>query len=157
MVDDGPGPLLVERGIELSATQVYRLVTQTPERLSLRILMALCDALGCTSTDLIEPVADGGTRLASVLAAGAGDTVGEVRGVASEAGPDRPRPVTAAVCTTCARSGLVLSGGRCGTCNARSRQEPCAGCAAGAHSVRRARTRVRRCAARARSGARPAG
>ena len=51
-------PLLAERGIELSATQVYRLVTQTPERLSLRILMALCDALECTSTDLIEPVAE---------------------------------------------------------------------------------------------------
>ena len=50
-------PLLVERGIVLSTTQVYRLVTQTPERLTLRILMALCDALECTSTDLIEPVA----------------------------------------------------------------------------------------------------
>ena len=49
-------PLLFERGIELSSTQVYRLVTQTPERLSLRILMALCDALECTSTDLIEPI-----------------------------------------------------------------------------------------------------
>lgn len=48
-------PLLAERGIVLSSTQVYRLVTQTPERLSLRILMALCDALECTSTDLIEP------------------------------------------------------------------------------------------------------
>ena len=42
----------------LSPTQVYRLVTQTPERLSLRTLMALCDALECTSTDLIEPVAE---------------------------------------------------------------------------------------------------
>jgi len=51
-------PLLAERGIELSATQVYRLVVQTPERLSLRTLMALCDALECTSTDLIEPVAE---------------------------------------------------------------------------------------------------
>lgn len=49
-------PLLEERGISLSAPQVYRLVTQTPERLSLRTLMALCDALGCTSVDLIEPV-----------------------------------------------------------------------------------------------------
>jgi DNA-binding Xre family transcriptional regulator len=51
-------PLLAERGITLSATQVYRLVVQTPERLSLRTLMALCDALQCTSTDLIEPVAE---------------------------------------------------------------------------------------------------
>ena len=38
------------------AVQVYRLVTQTPERLSLRTLMALCDTLGCSSSDLIEPV-----------------------------------------------------------------------------------------------------
>lgn len=51
-------PLLAERGIVLSSTQVYRLVVQVPERLSLRTLMALCDALECTSTDLIEPVAE---------------------------------------------------------------------------------------------------
>jgi DNA-binding Xre family transcriptional regulator len=49
-------PLLAERGVELSAAQVYRLVTGTPERLSLRTLVALCDILGCTPTDLIEPV-----------------------------------------------------------------------------------------------------
>lgn len=49
-------PLLAARGVHLSAPQVYRLVTQTPERLSLRQLMALCDALDCTSTDLIEPI-----------------------------------------------------------------------------------------------------
>jgi DNA-binding Xre family transcriptional regulator len=51
-------PLLAERGVELSATQVYRLVTQTPERLSLRTLMALCDILDCTPNDLIEAVAE---------------------------------------------------------------------------------------------------
>jgi DNA-binding Xre family transcriptional regulator len=51
-------PLLAERGVELSAAQVYRLVSQTPERLSLRTLMALCDILDCTPTDLIEPVTE---------------------------------------------------------------------------------------------------
>jgi DNA-binding Xre family transcriptional regulator len=51
-------PLLAERGIELSAAQVYRLVVQTPERLSLRILVALCDILDCSPSDLIEPVAE---------------------------------------------------------------------------------------------------
>lgn len=51
-------PLLAERGIELSEAQIYRLVTGTPERLSLRILMALCDILGVTPNDLIEPVAE---------------------------------------------------------------------------------------------------
>jgi DNA-binding Xre family transcriptional regulator len=50
-------PLLAERGVALSAAQVYRLVAQTPERLSLRTLMALCDILGCTPSDLIEPAA----------------------------------------------------------------------------------------------------
>ncbi len=51
-------PLLAERGVELSAAQVYRLVAQTPERLSLRTLVALCDILGCTPADLIEPVVE---------------------------------------------------------------------------------------------------
>lgn len=49
-------PLLAERGITLSTVQVYRLVTQTPERLNLKTLVALCDILGCTPADLIEPV-----------------------------------------------------------------------------------------------------
>ena len=51
-------PLLVERGIDLSPAQVHRLVTQTPERLSLRTLMALCDALDCEVGDLLERVAE---------------------------------------------------------------------------------------------------
>lgn len=50
------GRLLAERGVELSAAQVYRLVTGTPERLSLRTLVALCDILDCTPAQLIEPV-----------------------------------------------------------------------------------------------------
>jgi len=48
-------PLLAERGVELSASRVFRLVTQTPERLSLRTLAALCDILDCGPSDLIEP------------------------------------------------------------------------------------------------------
>lgn len=48
-------PLLAERGIELSAAQVYRLVTGTPERLNLHVFAALCDALSCTPGDLVEP------------------------------------------------------------------------------------------------------
>ena len=49
-------PLLLERGIELSEVQVYRLVAQTPERLSLHTLAALCDAFDVTPDDLIELV-----------------------------------------------------------------------------------------------------
>jgi DNA-binding Xre family transcriptional regulator len=52
-------PLLTERGIELSASQIYRLVGQKPERISLALLGALCDALDCTVEELCEftPVA----------------------------------------------------------------------------------------------------
>ena len=38
-------PPLLARGIRLSSSQVYRLVVDRPERLSLKILMALCDIL----------------------------------------------------------------------------------------------------------------
>ncbi len=47
-------PLLAERGVNLSATQVYRLVTQTPERLNMRVLAAACDALECTPDELMR-------------------------------------------------------------------------------------------------------
>ncbi|GAB2841785.1 hypothetical protein GCM10022221_46280 [Actinocorallia aurea] len=49
-------PLLAERGVELSPSQVYRLVVDKPERLSLRTLMALLHVLGCAMDDLIEPL-----------------------------------------------------------------------------------------------------
>jgi DNA-binding Xre family transcriptional regulator len=48
------GPLLAERGIHLSREQVFRLVTQSPQRLSMDTLAALCDILDCTPNDLIE-------------------------------------------------------------------------------------------------------
>jgi DNA-binding Xre family transcriptional regulator len=49
-------PLLAERGVVLSREQVYRLVAKVPERLSLVVLAALCDALDCGPGDLIEPI-----------------------------------------------------------------------------------------------------
>ncbi|MCO1575548.1 helix-turn-helix transcriptional regulator [Crossiella sp. SN42] len=48
-------PLLAERGVVLSREQVYRLVTQPPQRLNMDVLVALCDILDCTPNDLIEP------------------------------------------------------------------------------------------------------
>ena len=51
---------LARRGIRLSSSQVYRLVVDRPERLSLKILMALLDILDCSMGELIEPVAAGG-------------------------------------------------------------------------------------------------
>lgn len=47
-------PLLAERGIHLSREQVFRLVTQPPQRLSLDTLAALCDILDVGVEDLIE-------------------------------------------------------------------------------------------------------
>jgi DNA-binding Xre family transcriptional regulator len=58
-------PCLAERGIRLSREQVCRLVTGVPERLNLTVLAALCDILGCSVADLIEPV----TRAGPIAAA----------------------------------------------------------------------------------------
>ncbi|MBV7243665.1 helix-turn-helix transcriptional regulator [Streptomyces sp. MW-W600-10] len=49
-------PLLAERDINLSSSQVFRLVTEKPERLSMKTLVALLDILGCRMEELIEPV-----------------------------------------------------------------------------------------------------
>lgn len=70
---------LARRGIRLSSSQVYRLVVERPERLSLKILMALIDILDCSMSELIEPVAADG-RVRKNKAVGGGDTsIGELR------------------------------------------------------------------------------
>jgi len=78
------GPL-AQREVTLSSSQVYRLVTERPERLSLKILMALLDILDCTMGDLIEPVAAASParRPAKATAGGAADAMG--------VGPLRPK------------------------------------------------------------------
>lgn len=56
-------PLLAERGITLSASQVHRLVTSPPERLSMSVLAALCDIFSVDPSTLIETAAvDVGVR-----------------------------------------------------------------------------------------------
>lgn len=79
-------PMLMERGIELSASQVYRLVAERPERLSLKVLVALVDILGCQMEELIEPVASatGKTRDSKVVGGEAntespGSNLGQLR------------------------------------------------------------------------------
>ncbi|MEU9056955.1 helix-turn-helix transcriptional regulator [Streptomyces sp. NPDC048384] len=76
-------PLLKERGITLSTSQVYRLVVERPERLSLKILMALLDILDCTMNDLIEPVTAQATarkpKAAQARGGSADDTLGGLR------------------------------------------------------------------------------
>ena len=47
------GPL-ADRGIHLSSSQIYRLVVERPERLSLKVLMALIDILDCSMDELID-------------------------------------------------------------------------------------------------------
>jgi DNA-binding Xre family transcriptional regulator len=45
---------LYESGIDLSSSQIHRLVTQSPERLNLEVLAALCEILSCSPAELIE-------------------------------------------------------------------------------------------------------
>lgn len=71
------GPL-AQRGITLSSSQVYRLVVDRPERLSLKILMALLDILGRTMDELIEPVYVAGQAKKSKVVGGEAG-VGDLR------------------------------------------------------------------------------
>ena len=71
---------LAQRGIRLSSSQVYRLVVERPERLSLKVLMALLDILDCSMEDLIEPFAEGGKAATrKKKAAGSEASVGDLR------------------------------------------------------------------------------
>ncbi|MBS4730420.1 helix-turn-helix transcriptional regulator [Mycobacterium sp. SM1] len=70
---------LQQRGISLSSSQVYRLVVERPERLSLKVLMALLDILDCTLDDLIEPVAPATAGTHRKKAAGAEAGIGSLR------------------------------------------------------------------------------
>ena len=49
-------PLLRERGVELSSSQIYRLVAEKPERLNLLVLSALVDILSCPLEEILKPV-----------------------------------------------------------------------------------------------------
>lgn len=71
---------LAERGIELSSSQVYRLVVERPERLSLKVLMAVLDILDCGMDDIIEPVVAVSAATRRKKAAGGTDAgVGDLR------------------------------------------------------------------------------
>jgi DNA-binding Xre family transcriptional regulator len=82
------GPL-AERGVTLSASQVHRLVTGTPERLNMTVLAALCDILHVSPADLITVDAAAAAAAAAAAVAGTG-TGSPVPGLA----PPRPRHVT---------------------------------------------------------------
>lgn len=70
---------LAQREIRLSSSQIYRLVVDRPERLSLKILMALLDILDCSMEDLIEPVAAAQSARPRKAVGGTDGGVGELR------------------------------------------------------------------------------
>jgi DNA-binding Xre family transcriptional regulator len=47
-------PRLAEHGIELSGSQVWRMVSGRPERLNLRVLVVLCEILDCEPGELVR-------------------------------------------------------------------------------------------------------
>ena len=64
---------LRERGITLSESQIYRLVMQEPERISVQVLAALCDIFRVESNELITVTArDAKATRPERLAAGSG-------------------------------------------------------------------------------------
>jgi len=80
-------PLLAERGVQLSASQVYRLVTEKPERLSIATLVALVEILACSMDELIEIV----PAKATASKKAAGETQGLTKPVrTSDIGVNRP-------------------------------------------------------------------
>lgn len=80
-------PHLVERGISLSPTQIWRLVTERPERLSLKVLVALMDILDCAMDELIQPIAATSARRARAV----GETPGAESGGDGGVGTFRPK------------------------------------------------------------------
>ncbi len=86
-------PLLAERGVTLSREQVYRLVTQTPERLNTHTLAAICDALEVGVADLIEVVVEPAqvAKSAGAKRAGGAKAVKGLTPTRARIVPDKPR------------------------------------------------------------------
>ena len=81
-------PLLADRGVVMNASQVYRIVSGTPERMNMQLLAALCDILGCTPSDLIEPYVASSSRR--------GRKTGTA-GAATASKPSKNRPTRAVI------------------------------------------------------------
>jgi hypothetical protein len=81
-------PLLAERGIHLSSVQVWRLVTGTPERLSLPVLAALCDIFDTDPGQLIATTAR--NTPARKTGTGGGDDVTELNAIRPRRAQLRP-------------------------------------------------------------------
>ncbi len=53
---------LAARGLPLSRSQVFRLVSSKPGRVTIPLILALCDILGCRFDDLVVAVEPGATK-----------------------------------------------------------------------------------------------
>lgn len=82
-------PLKAE-GVALSREQVFRLVTQTPQRLNVEVLAALCTILDCTPSDLLV-LEQAAARTAEATGTGGRiEDIGDLRPVAARI--QRPKP-----------------------------------------------------------------
>lgn len=72
-------PLLHERGITLTPNAIWRIVSGDPERISFKMLVALCDALDVTPNDLITYTAHDAKTIRSRKAAGDDGSVRDLR------------------------------------------------------------------------------
>ena len=61
-------PHLAERGIDLSPSQIYRLVSGRPERVSLQFMAAVCDIFDCEYSDIVTHTAANSQRKTAVSA-----------------------------------------------------------------------------------------
>lgn len=69
-------PQLADRGITLSASQIYRLIGSKPERMSLVLLGALLDILDCSFEELCPMAVVGIPSRAEARKAAVNDTPG---------------------------------------------------------------------------------
>jgi len=72
---------LQSEGVALSREQVFRLVTQTPKRLNVEVLAALCTILGCTPNDLLVLEQAGQQPAEATGTGGPIDNIGDLRPV----------------------------------------------------------------------------
>jgi DNA-binding Xre family transcriptional regulator len=66
---------LRERGITLSESQIYRMVSQNPERISFQLLAALCDIFGVEANELVTFTAVDARSKRQKQAAASGENV----------------------------------------------------------------------------------
>lgn len=83
-------PELAARGVYLSDSQIYRLVTETPERMNMPTLFALLDIFKCT----LEDIAPSRVLSEVELDEAVGDDRGTAVGQAIREGGRRPLRIT---------------------------------------------------------------